>query len=157
MTGCIESGLSLAQRELDETIERMLPQVEDLVQSLSPDEIVTSEAEEFGYRASVPFRFSDGIGRAEIVARLFRYRDRVRLDLNIAHNRVFALPGGGASDRRCFMNDYMASVSLAAGSEQLPQEFRRSVLRGVRAARNAVAEYNKKQIHPWNQVAVVGG
>lgn len=155
MTGLLESGLSLARRELAETVDRVLPLVEELLQRFSPEEIVTTEPEEFGYRVSVPFAFADGIGVAHVVASLFRYRDAVRLDLELEHNRRLARPDGAASDRRCFLNDYVATITLPAGSQELPIEFRRKVFRGVQAARVAVQEYNRKHPEPWNQLRVV--
>lgn len=155
MTGCMESGLALVRRELEETVERILPLVEELVQRFSPDEIVTTEPEEFGYQVSVPFRFTDGIGEARVVASLFRYRDVVRTDIELRHNRRLAKPDGSASDRRCFLNDFVASVSVPAGGTELPQEFRQKALRGAWRARNAVYEHNQKHPEPWNQVTVV--
>lgn len=127
MTGCMESGVALARRELEETVDRLLPVVEEMLQRFSPEDIVTTQPEEFGYEVSVPFRFSDGVGEARVVASLFRYRDHVRMDLEMRHNRRLARPDGGASDRRCFLNDYVASVTVPAGSTELPAEFRRRI------------------------------
>ncbi len=90
-----------------------------------------------------------------MVARLFRYRDTVRLDVEIVHNRMLASPNGGTSERRCYLNDFVASITLPAGSEQIPMDFTRSVLRGVRNARDAVQRHNREQSAPWNQLKVV--
>jgi len=103
---------------------------------------------------SVPLRFPDGIGLGRVVAQLFRYRDKVRLDIEIVHNRTFARPDGAPSDRRCFMNDFIASVAIAAKTEDLETDFRRGVVSGVHAAREAVQRHNRQQIAPWNQVKV---
>lgn len=155
MTGCIDSGIGLARRELEETVDRILPLVEELLQRFSPDDIVTTEPEEFGHKVSVPYTFADGVGTGRIVASLFRYRDGVRLDVEVAHNRRLARPDGRASDRRCFLNDFVASVTMPSGATELPMEFRRKVLRGIHHARRAVQEHNKKHPEPWNQVTVV--
>ncbi len=156
MTGCTDSGLTLLRRELDETIERFLPAVESLLQTLAPDEAVEHESEGAGYVMAVPLRFPDGVGHGKVVAELFRYRDQVRLDIELVHNRMFALPDGSASDRRCFMNDFVASQHLTASTEELSPDFRRSVVSGVHAALDAVQRHNRAQAAPWSQVTVVG-
>ncbi len=155
MTGCLESPVSLARQRLEETIERLVPPVEHLLQRVAPQEIVTTDPGTAEATVSVPLRFPDGLGGGRVVAKLFRYRDTVRLDVELEHNRVFARPDGSPSDRRCFLNDFMASATIAAGAEQLPEEFRRQVLRGVHHARHAVQEHNKKHQAPWNQMHVV--
>jgi hypothetical protein len=157
MTGCTESSLGLIYRELEETIELLLPGVEAMLQPISADAAVVRESDEAGYRFAVPIMFPDGIGRGHVVARLFRYRDTVRLDVEIAHNRMLARPGGAPSDRRCYLNDFVASTSLPGGSEDVPPDFVRSVLRGVRSARDAVQRHNRNQTAPWNQLRVVAG
>lgn len=154
MTGCIESGLTLLQREIDETIERLSPPVESLLQTLAPDETVSSESVDSGFSFSVPLRFPDGIGLGKVAATLFRYRDKVRLDIEIVHNRTFARPDGTPSDRRCFMNDFVASLAVAAKTEDLSADFRRSVVSGVHAARDAVQRHNRQESAPWNRVTV---
>jgi hypothetical protein len=156
MTGCTESSLTLLQRELDGTIERLVPAVESMLQTLAPAEVVVTEPDEGGQKLSVPLHFPDGIGRGQAIARVFRYRDYVRVDFEIAHNRMFARPDGTPSDRRCFLNDFVASVSIQPKGE-LPAEFRRYVVSGVHAARDAVQRHNRGQTAPWNQVSVVEG
>jgi hypothetical protein len=157
MTGCTESSLGLIQRELEETIESLVPGVEAMLQPIAADDVVVRESDGAGHRFVVPLSFPDGIGRGNVVAQLFRYRDTVRLDVEVVHNRVLARPGGGPSDRRCYLNDFVASIALAAGSEEVPLDFVRSVLRGVRAARDAVQRHNRNQSAPWNQLKVVAG
>ena len=154
MTGCTESGLALLQRELDETIEKLLPAVESLMQALASNEGVECESEDDGHAFTVPLRFPDGICTGMVVAKVFRYRERVRLDIEIAHNRVFAGTDGRHSDRRCFMNDFVASTSFAPGTEEVPNDFRRYVVSGVLAARDAVQRHNRQQTAPWNRVSV---
>jgi len=155
MTGCTDSSLPVICRELDETIENLVSVVEDLLQRLSDAApISTGETEGSGARLTVPLRFPDGIGQGQVVASLFRWRAAVRLDIEIVHNRTFTRPDGGASDRRCFLNDYDASVSLPVGTKELPAEFERQVISGIVAARDAVQRYNRQHQAPWSQVRV---
>jgi hypothetical protein len=155
MTGCIESQSSILYRELDVTIERLVPDVEELLRRFGPAEQLSCEPHGAGVRLTMPISFSDNIGRGEIVARLFRYRESVRLDVEIEHNRVFTKPDGSASERRCFFNDFVASARLDPGTEELPTDFRRRVLAGVSRAKDAVQRYNRAHPEPWNEVKVV--
>ncbi len=154
MNGCVESGPFLVQQQLEGTLEALAQAVAALLQRLAPSETVASETDESGYRFSVPLRFSDGIGRGAVTARLFRYREAIRLDVEVIHNRVFAKADGSPSDRRCYMNDFVASIRLNVEDEQLPTDFERSVLRGAAATRTAVQRHNRDQNAPWNQVRV---
>ncbi len=155
MTGCVESQSSLLYKELDETIDRLVPVVEEMFQRFGTSDQISSEPHGAGVMVTLPMSFPDGIGRGEIVARLFRYRDAVRLDVEIDHNRVFTEPDGSASDRRCFFNDFVASVRLDAGSDSIPMDFKRRVIAGINAARDAVQRYNRAHPEPWNEVKVV--
>lgn len=155
MTGLVESQSSTKYRELDETIERLAPVVEELLQRFGPAERLHSEAYGSGIMITMPIRFPDGIGQGDVVARLFRYRDAVRLDIEIEHNRVFTKPDGSASERRCFFNDFVASVRLDSGTDEVPNAFRRRVIAGVSAAKDAVQRYNRTHPEPWNEVKVV--
>lgn len=154
MNGCIDSSSSLLSRPLDETVEVLVPAVEGLLHRIAPDEVVAREPDEGGYRLATPVRFPDGIGHGHVVARVFRYRDTVRLDIEIEHNRMLARPDGSASDRRCYLNDYIATVTLTAEASELPVEFVQGVLRGVRNAVEAVQRHNRAQKVPWGQLAV---
>ena len=157
MTGCTESGATTLQRELEGAIERLVPSVESLVQALSPGEAVARDAITGGVRYTVPLRFPDGVGQGRVSAQLFRYRDHVRLDVEVAHNRMFARPDGSPSDRRCFLNDYVASLRIGTSADEVPVDFRREVVSGISAARDAVQRHNRSQAAPWNQVHVVPG
>jgi hypothetical protein len=119
MTGCTDSSVGLLYRELEETVESLASQVEAMLQPVAPDDVVRSESEDGGYRFIVPVSFPDGVGRGQLVARLFRYRDSVRVDVELVHNRVLAKPGGAPSDRRCYLNDFVASISLPAKTDEL--------------------------------------
>jgi hypothetical protein len=154
MTGCLESGLSLARRELDRTIETLAPLVEALLERLSPNAGVTSETTDFGFRAEAPLRFPDGIGRGTVAVELFRYHDAVRLDLMVEHNRRFVRPDGSPSDRRCYLNDFQASLTIPRGAAELPESFVRSVISGVHAAREGVARHNRLHPQPWHQITI---
>ncbi|MBI2074114.1 MAG: hypothetical protein HYW06_08035 [Gemmatimonadetes bacterium] len=154
MTGCLESGTSLLRQELDRTIEAIGPLVEALLQRLSPSEAVTNEPGDAGWRAEVPLRFPDGVGHGSVVAQLFRYHDTVRLDIQIEHNRRFVRPDGTPSDRRCYLNDFQASITLPRGATELPEAFPRAVVSGVLAAREGVGRHNRLHPQPWHQVQI---
>jgi len=154
MTGCTESGLAVLQRELDETIEKLRPAVESLMEAIASNEVVGCENEDDGFAFTTQLRFPDGVGTGTVVAKLFRYRERVRLDIEIAHNRVFARPDGTTSDRRCFMNDFVASTLFEIGTDTIGNDLHRYVVSGVHAAREAVQRHNRLQTAPWNRVTV---
>ena len=154
MTGCLESGLSVVRHELDRTIETIGPLVEALLQRLSPGDAVNSEPTDAGVRAEVPLQFPDGVGRGSVVAELFRYHDTVRLDLVVEHNRRFVKPDGAPSDRRCYLNDFQASITLARGTTEIPEAFARQVVSGVLAAREGVARHNRLHPQPWHQIRI---
>lgn len=155
MTGLVESGSPALQLELDRLIESLAPAVEALLRQLAPDEQVVTSSENSETIIEVPVRFPDGIGRGRVVASLFRYHDTVRLDLHVDHNRHFAKLNGLPSDRRCFLNDYKASVMLRVGTTQLPDEFEARVVAGVRGALDAVQRYNREHQEAWNEIRVV--
>ncbi len=152
--GCVESGSYLSAQQLGEAVESLAPAVAALLQRIAPTELVSTESDGLGHRFALPLSFPDGIGRGTVVARLFRYRDRVRLDVEILHNRRFAKADGSPSDRRCYMNDFVASTALAADATELSPDFERSVVRGVLMARDGVQRHNREQAAPWNQVVI---
>ncbi len=154
MTGCTDSKLPVITRELDETIDSLVPAVEDLLQRLTDSVSVLSEVQETEVKLTAPLQFPDGIGQGQIVARLFRWREAARIDIEIVHDRAFSRPDGSASDRKCFLNDYEASISLPAGTKSLPGDFERQVISGVSAARDAVQRHNRGHCAPWNRVSV---
>lgn len=152
--GCVESGSYLSAQRLDETIEALVPAVTALLQRSTGADNVSCESEAAGYRFTTPIYFPDAIGRGSVLARLFPYRDQVRVDVEVLHNRMFAKADGSPSDRRCYVNDFVATVKVPPESEQLPPDFERCVLRGVHAAREGVQRHNREQTAPWNQVRV---
>jgi hypothetical protein len=157
MTGCVESGLRTLEREIEGTIEVLGRAAEDLLRLTDADETVSVESEDGELRAIIPLRFPDGIGEGVIIAELFRYHDSVRLDVHIEHNRRFVAPRGGASDRRCFFNDFEASITMPPGTTELPSEFRKKVRVGIEVARHGVQRHNRQFAQPWHQVRVVAG
>ena len=154
MTGCTESKIPVLGRDLEEKIESLVPAVEDLLQRITGTVPEGGEGEGSDIVIAAPLRFPDGIGQGRVVASIFRWRDTVRLDITVEHNRVFATPRGASSDRRCFLNDYQASVTLEMGQDELPEAFQREVISGISAARDAVQRYNRRNSAPWNQVVV---
>jgi hypothetical protein len=128
---------------LDEHVARLVPAVTDLVRRLTGAEARTQRVGPTHARLSADLSFPDGIGRGSIVVGVFRYRGAVRVDLAIDHNRVFAGRGGAASENRCYLNDYIASITLPLDAAELPVEFVRKVVSGVAAARTAVERHRR--------------
>jgi hypothetical protein len=154
MTGCIESGSSLAYRQLDAALDALVPAVAQLLEQAAGGPAPRCESDGHAHRFVVPLRFPDGIGRGAVVAELFPYRDQLRLDVEVTHNRVFAGRDGVPSDRRCYLNDFIASTTLSPDARELSQEFVRDVIRGVRRAMDGVQRHNRSQSAPWAQVTV---
>jgi hypothetical protein len=154
MTGCNESSITLPGNELDARVANLVPAVVSLLQRISSVEPTMSNEQGTDVRLTSELSFPDGIGEGTIVAELFTYRDDVRLDLHIEHDRVFAMADGNASDRRCYLTDYVASVVLDAEEEALPSEFVRKVVAGVTAARDAVRRHNRRANLPWTEIRV---
>ena len=94
MTGCIESGSSLAYRQLDGTFEALVPALAKVLERAVSGEDVHTESDGRGHRLIAPVRFPDGIGRGSVVAQIFPYRDRVRIDIELVHNRRLARSDG---------------------------------------------------------------
>jgi hypothetical protein len=157
MTGCTESRVPVLSRDLEETIESLVPAVEDLLQRITGAVPEAKDREKSDVVKAAPLRFPDGIGQGQVVASLFRWRDKVRLDISVEHNRMFVTPTGTASDRRCFLNDYQASVTLDIGTSEIPESFQREVISGISAARDAVQRYNRRNNTPWSQISVAAG
>jgi hypothetical protein len=153
MNACIKHNTTApTDHEIERTMSQLVPQVHDLLHRITNTEPDTSK--EQGYRMMSPLGFPDGVGEGWVAAELFRYRDAVRLDIRIDHNRVFADPAGGPTERRCFLNDYIASVTLAVGADTIPAEFVRTVVAGITAARDAVRRHNKQSAAPWAEIRV---
>lgn len=157
MTGCVESGPRTLERDIETTIEALSRAAEDLLRQANAEDSVSVEAEGGEVRATIPLHFPDGVGEGLIIAELFRYHDSVRLDVHIEHNRRFAAPLGGAPGRRCFFNDFEASITLPPGTTDLPAKFCRNTLIGIAAAREGVQRHNRQFAQPWHQVTVVAG
>jgi hypothetical protein len=131
-----------------------VPSVTDLLRQLAPTEPSFKLDGEIR-TLSVPIRFPDGIGHGGVVARVFRYRTAVRVDVEILHDRMLATSSGSPTTRHCFLNDFVASVMLPADAAALPEEFARRVLAGVGAAVRAVEAHNQHHQEPWSQIRVV--
>src|SRR5215510_3788121 len=145
---------ALIASELEGDIGVLVPALDNLLSRVAGAESQVAEFERTSLRLVAPLPFPDGIGRGEVVATLFHYRDEVRLDIEIEHNRMFARPDGTPSDRSCYLNDFVASVTLKSGAQELPEEFVRHVVAGVAAARDAVRRHNRRSAAPWNEVQV---
>jgi hypothetical protein len=145
---------ALIAAELESDIGVLVPALDNLLSRVAGGESQVAEFERTSLRLVSPLPFPDGIGRGEVVATLFHYRDQVRLDIEIEHNRMFARPDGTPSDRSCYLNDFVASVTLKSGAQELPEEFVRHVVAGIAAARDAVRRHNRRSAAPWNEVQV---
>lgn len=147
--------------KLDRTT-RSLPQrvppaviaaVADLLRQVTGAEPVLVERET-EIRLAAHLSFGDNIGRAHVEASLLSYRGRLRLDLWIEHDRVFARSDGSPSTNRCFLNDYAASTRLPWDATALPKDFVQGVEAGVVAARDGVPRYNSRCRSSWFRVFV---
>ena len=153
MNACENNNTATFETELERTMRSLVPEVSNLLQRITNAEPTITYTED-SVRMASPLSFPDGIGEGALTANLFHYRDGLRLDIRVDHNRVFAGPHGGPSDRRCFLNDYIASRAIEGGTESLPTDFVRMVVAGVAVARDAVHRHNKKAKAPWNEVRV---
>lgn len=133
--------------------EALVAEATSLVRRVAGTEPIVSERER-EVRFTAPVTFTDGVGRGEVMAALFPYRGRLRLDLTLEHDRVFARPDGSATETHCYLNDYKASLQLEAEALTLPDEFVRNVIAGVSAARDAVRRYNRRCGSDWFRVQV---
>jgi hypothetical protein len=140
--------------ELESDIGVLVPALDDLLARVSGSESTVAEFDRSSIRLTAPLGFPDEIGSGEVVAHLHRYRDGVRLDIEIEHNRMFARPDGSPSDRPCYLNDFVASETMAPGIREFPAEFVRHVVAGVAAARDGVRRHNRRNPAPWNEVQV---
>lgn len=151
MTGCQNSNAAVP---VDAGVTNLTSAVGDLLHRITKVEPIVTRLEGAGVKLVSPLSFPDGIGKGDIVAKLFPYRAALRLDLYVDHNRMFARADGTASGRHCFLNDYVASVNVDPAAVALPPEFIRSVVAGIGAARDAVRRHNRRNQAPWTQVQV---
>ncbi len=157
MTGCQDSNATLPVVEIDARLESFIPAVVSLLQRITSVKPTVTYAVGTDVKFSSELSFPDGIGEGEIAAELFVYRDTVRLDLHLEHNRVFATANSKPSERRCYLKDFVASVTLDAEQDTLPNDFVRGVVAGVTAARDAVRRHNRRAKLPWNEIRVAAG
>jgi hypothetical protein len=150
----MNSHAALPDRELDADVGRLASAVEELLQRITKIEPTVSNLDGSGMKLTSPLMFPDGIGKGEVIAELFPYRHEFRLDIHIDHNRFFAVADGSPSERPCFLNDYVASITIRDLAESLPPDFVRGVVAGVTAARDAVRRHNRRSQAPWNEVRV---
>jgi len=154
MTGCVTGRSADLLRQIDATVEGLVPHVAALLAAVSPERDVSTTREDRYHAVSVPVRFPDGIGQGTVVARVFRYRTSARVDIALVHNRVIALADGRPTNRPCFLNDFKAAVTLAPDAAELPERFVREVTSGVRTALAAVEAHNHRHPEPWSRIRV---
>lgn len=153
MTGCVTGSSVNLMRRLDATVEALVPAVAELLGRLGQGP-VDAGREDAAHALRVPLRFPDGVGWGRLTARVFRYRTGVRVDLAISHNRVIALADGRPTDRACFLNDFVASVTLGPDDVGLPDKFVSGVESGVRAALTGVEDHNRRYPQPWSCIRI---
>lgn len=132
----------------------LLPAVISLLRRITETEPAIWESDARTTRLAVSLEFKDGVGQAEVLADVFAYRGALGLTLWIDHNRVFATRDGRPTPLRCFLNDYVASIRLAPDARTLPDDFVRTVVAGVAAARDGVRRYNRHCHSHWFRVNV---
>ncbi len=154
MTGCNDSNTALPVSDIDARLGNLVPEVVSLLRRITSAEPAVTYGAATDVKFTSELSFPDGIGEGEIAAELFLYRDAVRLDLHIEHNRIFATAADSASAHRCYLNDYVASVTLDADEDSLPSDFVRGVVAGVTAARDAVRRHNRRTNLPWHEIRV---
>ncbi len=98
-------------------------EVQDLLRAVTMDR-VEGEREGTELRLCSPITFPDRIGSGHVVAALFWRSGDVRGDLTLEHDRMVARPDGMASERRCYLNDFVASITLGP-DDDLPAHFRK--------------------------------
>ncbi len=145
---------ALIASELESDIGVLVPGLDNLLSRVTGGEATVAEYDRNSIRLVAVLPFPDGLGKGEVVARLFHYRDEVRLDVEVEHNRMFSRPDGTPSDRACYLNDFVASVKIENGAQELPEAFVRHVVAGVAAARDAVRRHNRRNAAPWSEVLV---
>ena len=153
MTGCVTGSSVDLLRRLDAAVEALVPVVGEFLVRLGRGPLETGR-EDAVQTLGIALPFPDGIGQGRLTVRIFRYRTGVRVDLAIAHNRVIALGSGRPTDRACFLNDYVASVTLGPDDVALPEKFVTQVETGVRAALTAVEDHNRRHPQPWSRIRV---
>lgn len=146
------AGATLSTR--DEALGALVPAAESLLRRVTGVEPSHRERAGGEVRLTSPLTFTDGIGRGEVVVAIFHYRGAIRFDLWIEHDRVFARPDGSPTDASCYLNDYVASLRLIPGTEELSDDFEREVVAGVHASRDAVRRYNNRSKADWFKVRV---
>lgn len=146
------SGAALTAR--DDAVGTLVPAAESLLRRVTGVEPKCGERPNAEIRLTSPVTFTDGIGRGEVVVAIFPYRGSIRFDLWIEHDRVFARLDGSPTGSSCYLNDYVASLSLEPGAVELSADFVRDVVAGVHAARDAVRRYNARSKADWFKVRI---
>lgn len=126
----------------------------ELIGDAAESDQVAVERDGSNLNISAPVSFPGGVGHGCLCAETFCYRGRVRLDVTLAHNRVFARPDGTPSDRRLYLNDFVASTTLDAGLDVVPAAFAEHVSDGVARARDAVRRHNADPGAYWQEIIV---
>ena len=149
-TSLIESSGS----QIAPDITVLAQSVVDLIGQATESDQVALDKRRGALAIFAPVFFPGGIGQGELCAEVFGYRGQVRIDVRLVHNRVFARPDGTPSDRRLYLNDFVASTTLDPAQEVVPDAFVQHVLDGVARARAAVRRHNADPGAYWQEILV---
>lgn len=140
--------------EVAPDIAVLTPSIIDLIGHAAETDQVALNNHPGGLAVFAPVSFPGGVGQGQLCAEAFCYRGRVRLDVRLGHNRVFARPDGTPSGQRLYLNDFVASTTLEPGQEVVPDAFVQHVMDGVARARAAVRRHNADPGAYWQEIFV---
>ena len=118
------------------------------------DPSIAPQADGRSVRLEAPVLFPDGVGSGSVILQLHASDAAIDMTLRLEHDRVFVTPTGGPSQNRCFLNDFVASLTVDADEEEMPEKFVREVVAGVSAALTAVDRHNREHPAPWFRIVV---
>lgn len=151
-----ETVVSDRSVDVRDAIEQLVPAATSLLSRIAgQDPYRSGNPTTPDVRLSVPILFPDAVGHGELVASLFGYRGRLRLDIVIEHDRMLATPEGVRTGTPCYLNDYQTSIMLPPGATELPVLFVQRTVAGVAAAMSAVQRYVKRSAVAWGMISVV--
>ena len=148
------SLIECTRNEVAPDIAVLTHSIIELIGDAAETDQVTLDSHRDALAVFAPISFPGGIGQGQLCAEAFCYRGHVRLDVRLAHNRVFARPDGTPSGRRLYLNDFVASTTLDPGQEVVPDAFVQHVMDGVARARAAVRRHNANPGAYWQEIFV---
>ena len=140
--------------EIAQEIARLEPSVKNMIARAADTGRVGVHHERDALVCIAPVSFPGGVGKGRLCVEVFRYRGRVRIDVRLVHNRVFARQDGSPSGRRLYLNDFVASVAIDTSATEVPDSFVEKVVRGVDQAQTAVRRHNADLAAYWLEILV---